>query len=71
MGRAAKGVRVMRVGDDSKVVAFTRAEHDDNAETEKVEQLTEEQAKKAEEEAAIEEANEVVIEADENEDGEE
>ncbi|MDE6781334.1 MAG: DNA gyrase subunit A [Ruminococcus sp.] len=40
MGRSAKGVRVMRVTSGAKVVAFTRAEHDDNAETEKVEQIT-------------------------------
>ena len=64
MGRIAKGVRVMRVNDGAHVVAFTRAEHDDNAETEKVEQLTDEQAKQAEEEAALEEKNEVIIEAD-------
>ena len=70
MGRIAKGVRVMRVNEGAQVVAFTRAEHDDNAETEKVEQLTEEQAKEAEAEAELEEANEVIIEADENEDEE-
>lgn len=44
MGRTAKGVRVMRVTAGAKVVAFTRAEHDDSAETEKVEQITDEQA---------------------------
>ena len=64
MGRIAKGVRVMKVNEGAQVVAFTRAEHADNAETEKVEQLTDEQAKAAEEEAALEEKNEVVIEAD-------
>ena len=64
MGRIAKGVRVMKVNEGAQVVAFTRAEHDDSAETEKVEQLTEEQAKAAEAEAALEEQNEVVIEAD-------
>lgn len=64
MGRIAKGVRVMKVNEGAKVVAFTRAEHDDNAETEKVEQLTDEQLKEAEAEAALEEQNEVVIEAD-------
>jgi len=64
MGRIAKGVRVMRVGADAKVVAFTRAEHDDSAEIEKVEQLTEEQIKAEEEEAKIAEQNEVVIEAE-------
>jgi DNA gyrase subunit A len=63
MGRIAKGVRVMKLSEGANVVAFTRAEHDDSAETEKVEQLTEEQAKLAEAEAAEEEKNEVVIEA--------
>ncbi|MCR5075199.1 MAG: DNA gyrase subunit A [Ruminococcus sp.] len=63
MGRIAKGVRVMKVNEGAAVVAFTRAEHDDSAETEKVEQLTEEQAKLAEAEAAAEEKNEVIIEA--------
>ncbi len=64
MGRTAKGVRVMRVHDDVRVVAFTRAEHDDSAETEKVEQLTEEQIKAQEEAAKADEANEVIIEAE-------
>ncbi|MDE5771317.1 MAG: DNA gyrase subunit A [Ruminococcus sp.] len=68
MGRAAKGVRVMRVKEGAKVVAFTRAEHDDNAETEKVEQLTEEQAKQAEEESAVEEQNEIISETENTED---
>lgn len=49
MGRAAKGVRVMRVTSGAKVVAFTRAEHDDNAETEKVEQITDKQAEEQDE----------------------
>jgi len=70
MGRIAKGVRVMRVTDGAKVVAFTRAEHDDNAETEKVEQLTEEQIREAEAEAALEEQNEVIIEAEPDDDEE-
>lgn len=64
MGRIAKGVRVMKVSDGAKVVAFTRAEHDDNAETEKVEQLTEEQIRESEAEAALEEQNEIIIEAE-------
>ncbi len=68
MGRIAKGVRVMRVNEGANVVAFTRAEHDDNAETEKVEQLTDEQIKAAEEEAALEEQNEIVVEAEPNDD---
>lgn len=71
MGRIAKGVRVMRVNGDSKVVAFTRAEHDDSAETENVEQLSEEQAKLAEEEAALEESNEIVVEVESEESEEE
>ena len=70
MGRIAKGVRVMRVNEGANVVAFTRAEHDDNAETEKVEQLTDEQAKAAEAEAALEEQNEVVVEAEPEDDEE-
>lgn len=64
MGRIAKGVRVMKVSEGAKVVAFTRAEHDDNAETEKVEQLTEDQIRESEAEAALEEQNEVIIEAE-------
>ena len=72
MGRIAKGVRVMRVNEGANVVAFTRAEHDDNAETEKVEQLTEEQLKEAEAEAVLEEQNEVIVEAEpEDDDNEE
>lgn len=64
MGRIAKGVRVMRVGGDAKVVAFTRAEHDDSAEIEKVEQLTEEQLKAEEAAAKLEEKNEVIVESE-------
>ena len=71
MGRIAKGVRVMRVRDDVKVVAFTRAEHDDSAEVNEVEQLSEAEVKAAEEEAALEEKNEVIIENDEPDDEEE
>ena len=43
MGQYAKGVRVMRVRDGAKVVAFTRAEHDENTE-----HLPEEQAENEE-----------------------
>ncbi len=43
MGRVAKGVRVMRLNGDSKVVAFTRAEHDDSADYEKPEQPVEQE----------------------------
>lgn len=71
MGRIAKGVRVMRVGEGAKVVAFTRAEHDDSAETEKVEQLTEEQIREAEAESVEAEKNEIIIEADPDDNDEE
>ncbi|MBQ8727994.1 MAG: DNA gyrase subunit A, partial [Oscillospiraceae bacterium] len=59
MGRYATGVRLMRVNGDNKVVSFTRAEHDEEAELEEVEQLSEEQAKAQEDSAKAEEANEV------------
>lgn len=71
MGRYAKGVRVMRVGEDAKVVAFTRAEHDDSAEIENVEQLSEEQLKAEEEAANIAEENEVIIEFEPDDDSKE
>ncbi len=45
MGRYAAGVKVMKVTDDSRVVSFTRAEHDDEAETHTVEQPTEDEIK--------------------------
>lgn len=56
MGRYAHGVRVMRIKDDVEVVTFTRAEHDETAELEEVEQASEEDIEKAK----AEEANEVV-----------
>ena len=40
-GRYALGVRVMRLVEDNKVVAFTRTEHDENEQTEEVEQADE------------------------------
>lgn len=43
MGRYATGVRVMRVTDENRVVTFTRAEHDEEAEIEKVEDATAEE----------------------------
>ena len=43
MGRYSKGVRLMRVTDDVKVVAFTRTERDDDAEAEEIEQATQEE----------------------------
>ena len=74
MGRYATGVRLMRVHDDVKVVSFTRAEHDDSAEIEKIEEPSEEELKKEMEEAASEENNEVIVEEevpdDDNEENE-
>ncbi len=59
MGRYATGVRVMRVrsDEDERVVAFTRAEHDETAETQEVEQPSDEEIEKAK----VEEQNEVVL----------
>ncbi len=62
MGRYATGVRLMRVSDDVKVVSFTRAEHDETAETEKVEEPTAEELEAEMAAAANEEKNEVVVE---------
>lgn len=61
MGRYATGVKLMRVSGEDRVVAFTRAEHDDSAETEKIEQPSEEELEKEMAEAAAEEQNEVFI----------
>lgn len=41
MGRYATGVKVMKVADESRVVSFTRAEHDEEAEIETVDQPSE------------------------------
>ena len=58
MGRIAKGVRVMRVSEDGRVMSFTRTEHEDDAEITEVEQLSEEELKAQEAEAAAEETAE-------------
>ncbi len=55
MGRIAKGVRVMRVSEDGRVMSFTRTEHEDDAEITEVEQLSEEELQAQEAEAAAEE----------------
>ena len=60
MGRIAKGVRVMRVKDDIKVVAFTRTEHDDSAEIQEVEQLSEQEIEAEEKEASFAEQNAII-----------
>ncbi len=58
MGRYATGVRLMKLKDDSRVVTFTRAEHDDSAEIAEVEQPSEEEIKAQEQEAKAAEQNE-------------
>ena len=61
MGRYATGVRLMRLSNEgAKVVSFTRAEHDENAEVEEIEQPSEEELRAEEEAAKAEEANEVI-----------
>lgn len=62
MGRYATGVRLMRVSDGVKVVSFTRAEHDDSAETAKVEEPSEEELEAEMKAAEAEENSEVIIE---------
>ena len=68
MGRYATGVRLMRVSGDVKVVSFTRAEHDDTAEVEEIEQPSEEEIEKEILEAKLEEQNEVIEEEPEIDD---
>jgi DNA gyrase subunit A len=67
MGRTAKGVRVMRVSEDGKVMAFTRTEHDDSAEITEVEQLSEEELKAQEQEALADETAEAALQEEETE----
>ncbi|MGN1137032.1 MAG: DNA gyrase subunit A [Oscillospiraceae bacterium] len=62
MGRYATGVRLMRVADGVKVVSFTRAEHDDSAETAKVEEPSEAELEAEMKAAAAEESSEVIVE---------
>lgn len=62
MGRYASGVRLMRVADDVKVVSFTRAEHDEEAETEKIEEPSAEELEAEMAEAKAAEASEVITE---------
>ncbi len=58
MGRYSKGVRLMKVSEKGKVVAFTRTEHEEDAEISEVEQASAEDIAQA----AEEEANEVLTE---------
>ena len=69
MGRYATGVKVMRINEDSKVVTFTRADHDDTAEIEAVEEPSEEELIAEEELAEAEEKNEVIVNDEVPDDG--
>ena len=60
MGRYATGVRLMRLAEGSKVVAFTRAEHEEDAEIAEIEQPSDEEIEKEEQAAKAEENAEVV-----------
>ena len=55
MGRYSRGVRLMRLTGDNKVVTFTRTEHDDEAEMAEIEKASEEDilASEAEEKAEV------------------
>ena len=64
MGRYAKGVRLMRVNEGERVVTFTNAEHDEEAEISEVEKLSDEQAAAEDAQAKAEAANEAVEEAE-------
>ncbi|MBO5447815.1 MAG: DNA gyrase subunit A [Ruminococcus sp.] len=50
MSRYSKGVRLMRVGGEGKVVTFTRTEHEEDAEISEVEKASEEEIARAQEE---------------------
>ena len=65
MGRTAKGVRVMRVSEDGRVMAFTRTEHEDDAEITEVEQLSEEELAAQEQEALADETAEAAMQEEE------
>ncbi len=43
MGRPALGVRVMRLGEDSRVASFTRTAHDEDEETTEIEKVSDEE----------------------------
>lgn len=67
MGRYATGVKLMRINSENKVVAFTRAEHDDSAEITEIEQPSDEEIEEQNKAAQAEEINEVIIEEEPNE----
>ena len=68
MGRYATGVRVMRLGENENVVAFTRTEDEEDAAVEKIEQPSEEELRAEEQEAMMEEAEEVIDDSTDNDD---
>lgn len=67
MGRYATGVRVMRLSGDNRVVSFTRTEHDENEQTEEIEQESEEDIRLSEAEEKAEVLSEEAVEEDEPE----
>ena len=72
MGRYATGVKVMKVAEESRVVSFTRAEHDEEAEVETVDQPSEEEIAQNMANAQAEELeNNTVEETEEPENSEE
>ena len=72
MGRYATGVKVMKVAEESRVVSFTRAEHDEEAEVETVDQPSEEESAQDMANAQAEEIeNNTVEETEEPENSEE
>lgn len=70
MGRPASGVRVMRLGENDKVVAFTRTQHDEDEQTEEVEKASDEEiaASLAEEATEAVEPDDETADDDETED---
>ena len=73
MSRYSRGVRLMRVGEDGRVVSFTRTEHDDDVETAEVEKATAEEIAEAqaEENAEVIEDNTESVENEDSENTEE
>ncbi|MCH5204260.1 MAG: DNA gyrase subunit A [Oscillospiraceae bacterium] len=69
MGRTASGVHVMRLGENDRLVTFTRTAHDDDEQTEEVEKSTDEEvaASLAEDAAEVVEPDEPVLDDDNSE----
>ncbi|MCH5208239.1 MAG: DNA gyrase subunit A [Oscillospiraceae bacterium] len=68
MGRTASGVHVMRLGENDRLVTFTRTAHDEDEQTEEVEKSTDEEvaASLAEDAAEVVEPDEPVPDDEEN-----